>query len=280
LLPFFRDIFNNPLFRWFGGGIGAVLAVFLIGKNFFELSIQRSALLGITVYVSIIVLRFAYLAFIELFINSTYGYIIIQLKETYAEINRIKRKSTTDKDEIMQAITTMCNMVKVIFDKKTGSNCSVSIKVPIFDCPVAPDSELINLCRDNNHQLLRDTDAYRKQTHTVIGNTAFQVVASNVIYNQEHFFYLNNNISKTKNYHNTSKPAYLNGKLPYKSELVYPIIPLLPQGKAQIWGFLCIDSDRTNRFNSRYDVAIVSGVADSVFDVIMKVYKLKTEKFA
>lgn len=130
-----------------------MLAVFLIGKNFFELSIQQSALLGITFYISIIVLRFAYLAFIEIFINSTYGNIIIQLKETYAEINSIKRKSTTDKEEVMQTITTMCNKLKVIFDKKSGSNCSVSIKVPIFDCPVAPDSELINLCRDYSHQL-------------------------------------------------------------------------------------------------------------------------------
>lgn len=286
-MPFIRDTFNNSLFRWFGGGVGGVVTIFLLGKNFFDLSPLDSAILGAGVFLGIVLIRLFYLVFVEVFVDSIYGNAIIQLKDAYAEINRLKRINTGDKKEIMEAITTMCNLLKVVFDKKTRSECSISIKVPILDCPISPDSELKNICRDYKHKLIRDTDIYKSQKHTVIGNTAFQVIVSNVLKSERaQFFYLNNNIKKTKHYHNTSKPAYPDGKLPYKSELVFPIIPLLPlntkatEEKIQIWGFLCIDSNRKNSFNNRYDVAIVEGVADVIFDVIMKVNKLKTENHA
>ncbi|OQP59128.1 hypothetical protein A3860_38835 [Niastella vici] len=231
-------------------------------------------------------MRFFYLAFTEGIIYSTYGNAIIRSKYTIAEINSIKGLHTNEKEEIMQDITTLCNMLQVVFAKKTRSNCTVLIKVPILSCPVSPDSELKILCIDYKHQLLRDTNEYLKLKHTVIGNTAFQFIVGNVLNNNAQFYYLNNNIPETRNYHTTYRPEYQNQKLPYKSELVYPVIPLATESssteneKITIWGFICIESDRKNSFLDEYDVSIIAAVADSLFEVIMKVNKLKAQKLA
>ncbi len=282
LKQFWGIFFRGALWKWFTGSVGAVIGLFLIGKNIFNFSVLNSILLGIGVLIAAFWLHFAYFTFTNRRKGSPYGEAIVLLKDGFAGINKLKREEFEDSAEIMRILMEMCDTLKLVFDKITKVDCSVSIKIPTINVPISGDAVVENLCRDYKHYLVRDTEEYKKQVHRVSGNTAYLTIIGNVLSgNTEKFFYLNNDVPKTKDYHTTSRPAYPDGNLPYKSELVYPILPLMPennktpnwQPKYEIWGFLCVDCCHPDKFNNHYDVAIIQGVADGVFDVIMKINK-------
>lgn len=82
-----------------------------------------------------------------------------------------------------------------------------------------------------------------------------------------------NNFRNTSNYLNTSIGVHVENGLPYKSELVYPIIPAkCPTENSHIsymMGFLCIDCNEPNKFNKcNSDILLVQDVADAIYDVI------------
>jgi len=149
--------------------------------------------------------------------------------------------------------------------------------VLIQSADVDEKASMENLCRDPEFYKIRDTDSYKKTNHTIIGNTAFQKALNNVLKDNKIKYYLNNSISKTKDYENTSKDSSKDGKLSYESELVYPIIPMINDDSKNILckGFLCIDSDKENAFNDYYDVAIIEGVADGIYDLLSERAKNK-----
>lgn len=283
---FCSTFFTGSLWRWLTGSVGALAALFLIGKNIFNFNIFYSILIGVGVLLAVLILSFIYFLLTNIHRRSRYGEAIVLLKDGFAGINKLKRDSSDNSEEIMRTMVEMCNTLKAVFDKITKVDCSVSIKIPIINSPISSNAVVENICRDYKHYLIRNTDAYKNLEHRVNGSTAYQVIINNVLNgNESKFFYLNNNVPKTKDYQTTSRSAYLDGKLPYKSELVYPILPLLPpagassngmKSKYEIWGFLCVDCDHTNKFNEHYHVPIIQGVADGVFDVIMKINKSRT----
>jgi len=282
-MRFFRKLFSGKLWNWVSGGAGSIIAILLFAKNVFNFNVLQSVLIGIGIVLLLLLIRLSYLFMRDYHAKSVYGDAIVQLKDAFGEVNKLKRSSTNDTTQIMKTMLAVCDNLKIVFDKKTGAECSASIKVPLIG-PVSGCNQLTNLCRDSKHALIRDTDEYKKIQHTVVGNTAFQVVLNNVLDgDKSRFAYVNNNIHKTNNYLNTSKKAHPGGVLPYKSELVYPIVPLVPchngvnkdsentKEKYEIWGFVCVDCNSTNSFDDKYDVAIIAGIADGVYDVIMKI---------
>lgn len=56
-------------------------------------------------------------------------------------------------------------------------------------------------------------------------------------------------------------------KLPYKSEIVVPIIPSYAK-QYDIIGFLCVDCEHSNKFDPIYDPALIEGVADGIYDIL------------
>lgn len=280
--PFFSQIFSKPVSRWYERAIVVVCAVVFIG-NYINFSILKSVLLGLSLYAVFSISRFLYRVF-QFFTNATYANAIILSREAIAEISSNKRLPANDKEKMMEQVTTLCNLLQVVFTKKTRSNCSVSIKVSILNSPVSADSELKDLCIDYKHQFLSASNEDLKQKYTVKGNTAFQVAVSNILYYKVPFYYLNNNIPKTRNYQSSSQSAHPHKKLAKKSEFVYPLIPLPAQSnpieneKVEIWGFLCIESDRKNSFRNRFDVPLVAGVANRLLDILMRISILTPEK--
>ena len=169
--------------------------------------------------------------------------------------------------------------LKQIFDKKTRSCCSVSIKVPI--CEVSNMESLVfkNLCRDSQHRQ-RDTEQYRSVSHTVIGNTPYLQIVNALLTHSDNLGYINNNVDNDDDYLNTSKPCYSDGILPYKSELVYPIIPVKNEnGTYNMCGFVCVDCEKANAFDkSLYDLPLIQGVADGIYDIIFNRIKGKNHE--
>ena len=67
-----------------------------------------------------------------------------------------------------------------------------------------------------------------------------------------------------------------NWPLWYKSTLIVPIVPLIANDQSQeaIRGFLCADSRSEGIFNKYYDVDILKGVADGIYNQIDLIHQL------
>ena len=68
----------------------------------------------------------------------------------------------------------------------------------------------------------------------------------------------------------------LNWPLPYKSTIVVPLLPLSvnEHDDKALRGYLCIDSPRNNAFNKQYDIEILKGLADGLYNKIDKLYDI------
>lgn len=64
--------------------------------------------------------------------------------------------------------------------------------------------------------------------------------------------------------------------LPYRSAITVPIVPLDPNlhDPSAIRGYLCIDSNRNWSFSRRYDVDLIRGMADGIYNQVDELYRL------
>lgn len=133
--------------------------------------------------------------------------------------------------------------------------------------------------------------------HWIDSNTDFNFIYNNIENpNKEVSFFLERHLPNCIDYKNTRlgdtwKPKKYwypieriyrkrHWTLKYKSTLVVPIVPLLAdeQTKASIRGFLCVDSPHEGQFNKTFDVAIMKGVSDGLYNQIDKIYSLNLQK--
>lgn len=270
---------NWSIWKWFLlSSIGALSGTLQFGEKFFNLSAERSAIYAVCFIIILYIVRF-FLIFLkeslkyyhEVYKNSTYGDAIILLKDCFSEVHYYRKTPGFQEEEFMKSMMVFCNNLKLIYDKITNSNCSVSIKVPVVENKVSEKTVLKNLTRDNSHKQ-RDTQEYNNIKHTIIGNSAFNNSLNKVITNNSEKYYLNNSVNKTNNYLNTSRVCYENAILPYNSELVHPITPKksIDAHNFDCHGFICIDSDIENAFDNKYAPAILEGVSDGIFDLIFE----------
>ena len=276
----FYQAIKGQIWKYLLGSIGAAIAVLLIGKNFFGMSISKSVIYGICSLAILFICRYLYFLAINLivyfhnvYVDSIWGKAIVDLKDAYSEIHFIRKKEQFTDTEFMETMLVFCDTLKQIFDRKTKANCCVSIKVPTTDNDVLEALEMKNLCRDTHHRN-RDTEQYSSIKHSVIGNTPYRKIVNKLLKgNQKHLAYINNNIEETSDYDNTSKDCYTNGVLPYKSELVYPIVPIKGNNanNIKLKGFICIDCNQKNKFDEdRYDIPMVQGIADGIYDLFIR----------
>jgi hypothetical protein len=272
-----KGAFNWSLWKWLvTGSAGILLSVLQIGKNFFSLDAKQSAIYAVGALLLLYLARF-FLLFIvnalkyyhEVYHNSAYGEAIIILKDSFAQAHAYRKTGGYQDKEFITTMLLFCNNLKIIYDKLTKSSCSVSIKVPIEDNKVDEKTVFMNLTRDTSHKN-RDTKEYSETKHTLIGNTAFSFAFNRVMQGQREKHYINNDVKGSKNYENTSKSCSPNGVLLYSSELVHPIVPIISQSSKNFdcLGFICIDCEQTNAFESKYMIGIIEGVADGLYDII------------
>jgi len=227
------------------------------------------------------IFKHTYGHFYFLYKESVYGDAIIFLNEAFSRVHWLQKQEPILDEKFVQSMSFICQNLKHIFEKKTRTTCSVSIKVAV-ETNVTANTEVKNLCRDNN-SIIRDTDLYKKTTHFIFANTCFNIILSHLTKNQKNkLYYINNDINNTKDYENTSKESYENGVFPYQSELVVPIIPTHnEQDKVyNLLGFLCVDCKEINKFDEKYDLAIMQGVADGIYNIIQKRNKQQKVKRA
>ena len=281
----FKDTVQFKIWKYLIGGVGPIVAVLTIGQKFFNLTILQSSTYGI---LGVIACFFAIFMWYLLtytcayvhncFVDSIWGDAIKILLKPYSEVHKLERKEEVDDADFMSVLILFCNSLKKIFDKKTKGNTSVSIKVLVSKDTITATNyqdvlEFKNLCRDTEHND-RNTEAYKSIKHTLLQNTPYIVSVTNLMRNNDNYGYINNNIPDSKHYFNSSKGAHKNGVLPYKSELVYPIVPASRDHNTEndfsdLVGFICIDCDKINVFDEdRYDIPVIKGVADELYNII------------
>lgn len=265
------------LWKWlFFSSIGAFSASLLFANKFFGFSYYHSILFTVVGSAILFLARF-FAIFIkeglkyyhEVYLNSVYGDAIILLKDSFAYTHYYRKTPGHRDTEFVKSMMLICNNLQTIFSNILKEDCSVSIKVPFSKDKVDEQSTFMNLTRDIAHNS-RDTDMYKQQIHSLIGNTAFSNAFNKVLINAKHKQYINNSVNSTVNYDNTSRECYTDGILPYNSELVYPITPLINDNKHNLdcHGFICVDTKKLNAFTGKYDAAILEGVADGIYDII------------
>ena len=271
------DSFKGHIWKWLTGSFSALLGLLQFGKNFLNTTLETSVKIGLYFLVGLFIVRFLLFLFRNsfkylhnLYKEVKYGEAIILLSNAFSKVhNYRKQKEKTDED-FTRTMKYLCDNVKDLFVKKNGCKCSVSIKVPVSG-ELVEGASVMNLVRDSENTRKRDSANYSAVDHTIIGNTAFRKSLNKVLRNNSNgFAYVNNNISKTTDYDNTSTEVYENGKLPYESEIVVPIIPKeIDENRIyNALGFLCVDCESANKFDSKYDIALVEGVADGIYDVL------------
>lgn len=279
----FITAFKWNIWKWFFGSISTFAGTFLIGKNLLGFTLEESIYWGLGIIFSLFLIRFVLIFFKESikyfhekYKNSYYGDAIILLNECFAAMHNYRKTPGHNDEEFVKAMVLLCNNLKIIFDKLVKSDCSVSIKVPIADDSIKPQTLLCNLVRDIEHRG-RDTEQYMQTQHTLLGNTAFSYCLNKVSSKSKSKYYKNNSVNSTENYANTSKDLHPNGKLPYNSELVFPITPIV-EGNNICLGFICVDTVKEKAFQSEYEIAILEGVADGIFDIINVRNQFKTSQ--
>lgn len=273
----FEAAFKWKLWKWLlTGSLGTLIGALTFGEKVLHLEPKRSILFSAITVFFLFSIRFFLIFFKEslkyfhqIYVNSVYGEAIIILKDNFATTHYYRKSPGHNDEEFMKSMMLFCNGLKEIYDKILKSDTSVSIKVPIRDISVREHTTLMNLTRDTKH-ISRDTQQYKEIKHTIIGNTPFSYCFSKVVNNSKDKAYINNKVNETENYNNTSRECYQNGKLPYNSELVYPIVSIINESKTNsiCHGFICIDTIKSNAFKSKYDIAILEGVADGIYDLI------------
>ncbi|MBL8010515.1 MAG: hypothetical protein JNJ64_07905 [Flavobacteriales bacterium] len=275
----------------------AFLATF--GHNYIEIGGRKltwpeSLLAGAALLAGIAAVRFIYACFRvymeernRLAFDNVYGDAILDLNEAFGMIHATRRNEMSTDQGLIDSLTHLCEQLATLFSRKIGQKCSVCVKVGRDGSNLKPETFVKTLVRDpiskrkGSPRLAVDDP---KHQHQILKNTAFSNYFTR-LGTERARFWLCNDLPQEKGYESTSfdvvkSRAHEQGQTPaerdrlwplkYKSEIVVPIRPLHQDlnEDAVIYGFLCVDSPATNKFNHTYDVGIMLGVADGVYDII------------
>lgn len=257
------------------GSITSVIAIPFIGHQYFGLELVCSIMIGLSCLGLYYFVLFVYrlwengkIWFTNHYFDSVWGDGLLLIQKV-RETVRNYEDGVLERDDSLQQI---CNDVKKYFDKLTGKKCAVSIKLPQKPAELE-DLEVVNVMRDDSSRKARDTDTYKEQRHFVFQNTAYMTIITRLSKGKTNATYINNDVSVEANYETTSLPAYPDGVLPYKSEMVTAIrkFPLNKRlnSAAELMGFLCIDSPETESFSKdRYYICIADLISDALFSIV------------
>ena len=211
-----------------------------------------------------------------------YGSVLSLINEGLSEVRQVNRDiedfrievekpdqktCTLQAEKIKKACELVCNKVSQAFSIITSTNSHVSIKVLVQSEDDEP-LEVEDLCRSN-----KDRKYTNEVKHWLQSNTDFREVFEN-IGNEKGRYFMCNNLTKRIGYQNTSFQTYgeahssfKQGKwpLPYKSTIVAPIY----SDSEEVLGFLCVDSSEIDAFRKEYDIELITGVANGLYDMVM-----------
>jgi len=203
----------------------------------------------------------------------------------FSHLHRLRRIDNLSINQILPELEKLCNSVSSAFNKIYGCRIGTCIKFIVND----GDRPLCKTLVRDSHSNARSRKSGSQDTpkHWIDANSDFEFIYNSFVNNNvPSSYYLEQHLPNCHDYKNTRldsgwKPKTFwgfpekyarkwNWPLPYKSTLIVPIVPLLANDQSQeaIRGFLCVDSESEGVFNKYYDVDILKGVADGIYNQI------------
>lgn len=172
-----------------------------------------------------------------------------------------------------------CNVLQEHFNKVKRANCVVSIdflKKHTNDVNVLPVTPLI-CSYESAIKKKSGIESNLKKTNHVISNTGYTHLISD-------FHTIKNNTSDMSYIQDTiqrrwKQNVYLSTKClrggVLQSEIIVPILPIEfessnPHTNPEMVGFIHVGASKRMRFNRHYDLDVLNGVADGIYDAIIK----------
>lgn len=209
----------------------------------------------------------------------------------FSHLHRLRRVENPSLGQILPALEKLCDEVSNAFGRIYGSKIGVCIKFIVNDNGRPRCQTLV---RDSNSNAQsRKSGSQDTIKHWIDANSDFEFIYNNFDNdNEETSYYIEQHLPTCRDYKNTRlktgwKPRSFflcperygrkwNWPLQYKSTLIVPIVPLIANDQSQeaIRGFLCADSPSEGIFNKFYDVDIMKGVADGIYNQIDLIHQL------
>ena len=222
--------------------------------------------------------------------KTRYINIFQSLNCAFKELHSIDReKEIIDSKEILNRLKTACTEISEAFSQIIDSHVAVCIK--LISNPGNARPSVFTFCRDAKSSVNRPVGD-RDQIHYLSDNSDFQFIYDSINNEStEHSYFFHNNLPYLYDYKNSRfKTFEKNGKWPPKSHLLIPqrimrqitwplkyksaiIVPIIPlrieeQEMEKLRGFLCIDSSKPFSFSPQYDVEILKGISDGMYNKI------------
>lgn len=237
-----------------------------------------------------ICILFTWVAFDSLIIkikwgrDRKYGETLCNVTNGFSEIHKLVRERKYDIPSIVRACELLCTELATAFTVITGTKCNVAIKVLEEDKDENGVQKLKAITFSRSHDTSRNPKV-NEIKHWVDRNTDFYTILEKIDQPKGCYFFANS-LSLRVGYLNTSFPVYGHADpeeniflrywrwpLPYKSTIVVPICPCDEPSKKMLLGFLCVDSVNAGSFKKHYDVTLLNGVADGIYNLIKELSK-------
>jgi hypothetical protein len=215
--------------------------------------------------------------------KSRYAEVISSLNQVFFDIQDIASRSDASVEEIQLGCRSVVNTLASLLSIVTATRCSVCIKViegGLGGSNTRP--KVVTLCRDDLSKQ-RDNE---QVDHWIDQNTDFEEVLKAAGTPLTCFFA--NYLPWMRDYKNTSAQVYglpanlpipmvgdlirnITWKLPYRSAIVAPITPppkLARDEDHAFAGYLCVDSRSLGVFRRRFDMDVVTGVANCLYEIV------------
>lgn len=181
--------------------------------------------------------------------------LIAILKSSFDNLK--KKDYYMSQEEKMKYVIDTVEEIKNAFDKVTGCNCSVFLKMFVSE---KDNVEIITMACDKN--------AYEKQGHFFINQRRklSDDFAASLIYLGRSYF-IDNDVSKSVqfNYGNLDNKNIQKRKLPFSSVLAVPIRHFTNES---ILGVLIIEGDKRNIFDMKLDIEITIEMANALSSIV------------
>ena len=227
----------------------------------------------------------------------SYADVFESLNYGFSKLHSIDRLDNIETSKLIDLLKNVCSHISNSYKEVKGHHIGVCIKLI---SKKENDVLVFTLVRDENSSQTRPSGKNDTITHRITENTDFNFIYDDNISNESHNgYFFSNNLPYDYDYSNTRlkqkaqkwpppKILFLNWlirqlywPLKYKSTIVVPILPLQidERKKEKISGFLCIDSPKILTFNEQYDVQILKGIADGIYNKILTLQNnLENEK--
>jgi len=217
--------------------------------------------------------------------KSKYADTMSNITSGFSAIHQLERADEINIDAAVNASKTLCNEIATAYTVITGTKCSASIKLLEKDVDELGNirAKAITFARSNS-PIRNPKDNNIK--HWIDKNTDFLNIMEKIDEPRKYYFF-NNNLPMKPRYQNTSFDIYDNPNiernivmnyikwpLPYKSTIVVPICPCNEPNKNTLVGFLCLDSANLWAFKKKYDVELLTGLADGIYNLMKEVSEL------